>query len=158
MQAERNTIYIVAAHTLTVTAQNALLKTLEEPPGNAEIYLVTEFPDLLLPTVLSRVQILDNVSQPENIDISEIKKLVKQIKKAGVGERLELVDDQNFTRESALEFLVKLEYLVHQGITNHELPTMNYELIVQTRKYLQANVNVKLAMDNLFLLLPQPSP
>ena len=37
-------------------AANALLKTLEEPPPTAYIFLVTSRPDALLPTILSRCQ------------------------------------------------------------------------------------------------------
>ncbi len=39
-------------------AANALLKTLEEPPDGAYIFLVASRPDALLPTILSRCQIL----------------------------------------------------------------------------------------------------
>jgi DNA polymerase-3 subunit delta' len=44
------------AHMLTVAAQNALLKTLEEPPASALLILITANPDALLPTVRSRCQ------------------------------------------------------------------------------------------------------
>jgi len=44
------------AHLLNREAQNCLLKLLEEPKGNAILILVTEFPQILLPTILSRVQ------------------------------------------------------------------------------------------------------
>ena len=37
-------------------AQNHFLKTLEEPPGNSVFILLTEFPNLLLPTIRSRCQ------------------------------------------------------------------------------------------------------
>ena len=48
---------IEEAHTLTDAAQHALLKTLEEPPSRARIYLETGQPALLLPTILSRCQV-----------------------------------------------------------------------------------------------------
>jgi DNA polymerase-3 subunit delta' len=44
------------AHELSIEAQSALLKLLEEPPGNALIVLVTENPSALLSTVRSRCQ------------------------------------------------------------------------------------------------------
>ncbi len=48
-------IYIVdEAEKMTVQAQNALLKTIEEPPGYAVIILLTTNPDAFLPTILSR--------------------------------------------------------------------------------------------------------
>ena len=40
-------------------AQNALLKTLEEPPARAVLLLTTSAPDRLLPTIRSRVRRLD---------------------------------------------------------------------------------------------------
>ena len=48
-------IYIVnEAEKMTVQAQNALLKTLEEPPAYGVIILLTTNMDSLLPTILSR--------------------------------------------------------------------------------------------------------
>lgn len=48
-------IYIVdEAEKMTVQAQNALLKTIEEPPSYAVILLLTTNPDSFLPTILSR--------------------------------------------------------------------------------------------------------
>ena len=48
-------IYIVdEAEKMTVQAQNALLKTIEEPPSYAVIILLTTNPDAFLPTILSR--------------------------------------------------------------------------------------------------------
>jgi DNA polymerase-3 subunit delta' len=44
------------AHMLTVAAQNALLKTLEEPPQHSLLILVAHNPDALLATVRSRCQ------------------------------------------------------------------------------------------------------
>ena len=52
-------IYIVPeADLMTVQAQNALLKTLEEPPEYAVIFLLTENADSLLPTIRSRCVML----------------------------------------------------------------------------------------------------
>ena len=52
-------IYIIPeADLLTVQAQNALLKTIEEPPAYAIIFLLTENADTLLPTIRSRCVML----------------------------------------------------------------------------------------------------
>nr|WP_288723976.1 DNA polymerase III subunit delta' [uncultured Sellimonas sp.] len=52
-------IYIVPdADLMTVQAQNALLKTIEEPPEYAVIILLTENAESLLPTILSRCVVL----------------------------------------------------------------------------------------------------
>lgn len=46
------------AERMTEAAQNCLLKTLEEPPSNTVLVLTTAYPDHLLPTVLSRCQVI----------------------------------------------------------------------------------------------------
>ena len=49
-------VIIDGADAMEASAQNALLKTLEEPPAASMFVLVTSRPDLLLPTVRSRCQ------------------------------------------------------------------------------------------------------
>ena len=44
------------AHLMTREAQSCFLKTLEEPKGKTILILITEYPERLLPTILSRVQ------------------------------------------------------------------------------------------------------
>lgn len=52
-------IYIIEqADLMTVQAQNAILKTIEEPPAYAIIMLLTENADTLLPTITSRCVML----------------------------------------------------------------------------------------------------
>jgi DNA polymerase-3 subunit delta' len=53
------------AHTMTPAAQSALLKTLEEPPGDAVLVLCTAAPQLLLPTVRSRCRLVTFAPLPE---------------------------------------------------------------------------------------------
>lgn len=51
---ERNIVIIENADTMTLRAQNRLLKTLEEPPGNSIIILLSENMENLAQTILSR--------------------------------------------------------------------------------------------------------
>lgn len=53
---ERRVFIIRRAEGMNEHAQNALLKTLEEPPGPSHFILLAESPEALLPTVRSRVQ------------------------------------------------------------------------------------------------------
>ncbi len=46
------------AHCMNQEAQNCLLKTLEEPKGRAILILITEYPEILFPTILSRCEII----------------------------------------------------------------------------------------------------
>ena len=53
-EGSRRVFVVDPADRMNRSAQNALLKTLEEPPGRALLVLVTARPHLLLPTVRSR--------------------------------------------------------------------------------------------------------
>ncbi|HEX8974555.1 MAG TPA: AAA family ATPase [Patescibacteria group bacterium] len=67
---KRKVLIIEDAHKLNVSAQNALLKTLEEPNETTMIILVTHEVDRILPTILSRCQML-NFSLAKNAEISQ---------------------------------------------------------------------------------------
>ena len=69
----KKVVLIDNAHLLTIEAQNAFLKTLEELPKNSIVILVTSQPDLLLETIYSRLlKICFGLSTRE-----EIEKLLK---------------------------------------------------------------------------------
>src|SRR3954447_8884855 len=53
-EGRRRAVIVDDADALVAAAQNALLKTLEEPPPSSIFILVTSRPDVLLPTVRSR--------------------------------------------------------------------------------------------------------
>jgi DNA polymerase-3 subunit delta' len=55
-EGRRRVVIVDGAEAMNVEAQNALLKTLEEPPATSTFVLVTSKPDVLLPTVRSRCQ------------------------------------------------------------------------------------------------------
>jgi len=53
-EGRRRVVIIDSADQMVPPAQNALLKTLEEPPPSCQLFLVTSRPDMLLDTVRSR--------------------------------------------------------------------------------------------------------
>lgn len=63
-------VLIHDAHLLTLEAQNALLKTLEEPPSGTILILTASHKQALLPTIQSRMQAI-NVTRPEQSDTEE---------------------------------------------------------------------------------------
>ena len=53
----RGRVFIVVTATLFPDAQNALLKTIEEPRAGASFFFIVPSPDVLLPTLRSRLQV-----------------------------------------------------------------------------------------------------
>src|SRR5262249_17810644 len=71
----RGKVFVVAqAEPMRPAAQNALLKTLEEPAGRTIIILLTDQPDVLLPTVRSRSQMIRFASLDEELVRKELQK------------------------------------------------------------------------------------
>ena len=70
-EGRRRVVIIDNADLLVPAAQNALLKTLEEPPPTSIMILVSSRPDVLLPTVRSRCQCLrfGRLSSPEIVSV-----------------------------------------------------------------------------------------
>ena len=57
-EAPRKACIMEPAERMNTNSANSFLKTLEEPPGNAIIILLTENADILLPTIRSRCQLV----------------------------------------------------------------------------------------------------
>ncbi len=58
LEGKRRVCLLIEAHTMNQEAANALLKTLEEPPERTYLILVTHSTKGLLPTVISRCQLV----------------------------------------------------------------------------------------------------
>lgn len=59
LEGRRAVVVVLDADQMNETAQNALLKTLEEPPDHVQFVLTTSNPNGLLPTIRSRSQALN---------------------------------------------------------------------------------------------------
>jgi DNA polymerase-3 subunit delta' len=77
VEGHRKVFIIDEAELIDATGQNALLKTLEEPPADTYIVLVTSRPERLLPTIRSRAQhvrfrLLDEASMRTWLERAEL--------------------------------------------------------------------------------------
>ncbi len=70
----RKVVIIDDAHKMTPEAQNCLLKTLEEPPADSLLILITSQKELLFETILSRCQVIDfkRLTAGEMVQFSKI--------------------------------------------------------------------------------------
>jgi hypothetical protein len=153
---------IPQAHLLTHEAQQALLKTLEEPPGSALVILETETPFALLPTILSRVQILNCTSANKPQENSAVIASLQKARGATVGEIVRISDTLAPSRNAAETFLGEVTQALQQQLVapledNTIFPRGRTALILraalEARKQLGANVTPRLAVDRFLLTL-----
>jgi DNA polymerase-3 subunit delta' len=99
-EAPRKACIIEPAERMSVNAANSLLKTLEEPPGNAIIILLSENAEMLLPTIRSRCQLIRfSPLSPENIR----QLLIKNGTAADAADLLAPISEGSMQRASELD-------------------------------------------------------
>ncbi len=118
-QYEKKIYIIEKADTLNIQSQNALLKTLEEPPAHAVFLLLAERAEAFLPTILSRVVVMkirplsaETVAEylMQAGHTAEESHILSAYAQGRIGQALELVADEGF-REMRQDILGKLEAL-----------------------------------------------
>lgn len=147
-------VIIREAQTMTPEAQNAFLKTLEEPPGEAIIFLETNQPDALLPTILSRCQLI-NLGYTTQYSDEEITTCIDSLTLLGeisVGKRLQKIDTFAKTQPDALAFVNLATHALHKELEDHNLKrTKLLRNVLTARAQILGNITPKLALDAVFL-------
>lgn len=155
-------IIIMSAETLTVEAQNALLKTLEEPPEHALIFLLASTKEGFLPTILSRCKVITLHEEQETIsekEKEEYQQVLKDLLTYGVGKRLKIAQDATKTKESALLWLEQMILALRQNLLQSMPQPLGSEakLLRQLQQtyttIATTNVAPRLAVEDLLLQL-----
>lgn len=119
----RYKVYIIeAADKLTIEAQNAMLKTLEEPPAYGRILLLAESAAAFLPTILSRcvrvsLQPLSQQLIRQGLERRGIRgeraSIAAAFAQGSLGQALMLCEDEDFekVRQSLFQFLAQIPQL-----------------------------------------------
>jgi len=132
-EGDKKVIIIYDAHKMTVQAQNAFLKTIEEPPKNVTILLLCENLEVILDTIKSRCQIHKlkslNVDEMEeflkinycDLSLDEIKVIVA-FSDGIPGKSEKFIKDNNFKeiRNITLEILLKLNKVKTDELIKYE--------------------------------------
>ena len=141
-------IYIVdEAEKMTVQAQNALLKTIEEPPSYAVILLLTTNPDAFLPTILSRcvqlklkplkdVVVKEYLIQSLGVEESQAE-IYAAFARGNLGKAIHLAESEDFKRMYD-EILHMLEHLKEADIS---------ELLDYIHKLREENLDIYSCLD-----------
>lgn len=120
-QAGARRFFVIAAASMTNEAQNALLKTLEETPGDAVFFLIVPSPHMLLPTVRSRAQALrltGHTGEDETlIDARKFLAATLQARLDMLKILLEKGDDEKRDIGAIIAFLSSLEKLLAKNVS-----------------------------------------
>ena len=166
--------WIDGAHKLRREGQNALLKTLEEPPSYLYIILTVPWENTLLPTILSRCQIYHYEGE-EHMEIPELWTALEKIyagddfgifeawdtlKDEDIGELfMQLADifrDQAVYQQTREENLLKYQKKIDmiKKITRQDVDYRKLSLeCLRAAEGIRRNVNAQLSFEHLFLMV-----
>lgn len=111
IKSKTKAVIIEDAQLLTPEAQNALLKVLEEPPANTLILLNTNSKEALLPTIISRCQIIELETELLKIkekDLTELENFIEDLPNLSVGEKLKQAEKLGKDKDKAMLWIEKL--------------------------------------------------
>ena len=147
-------------------AANALLKNLEEPQQNIYFVLTTPSIRKVLPTIVSRCQII-KVCNKDATDERDKQSEIEDFFSMTTGGRLSYIDKIK-DRSEAIKFAENLVNFMHGSLHKNEInkawPSENkmvkynfraedFEIVIKTLSGLNANGNVNLQLSNLVIQL-----
>jgi len=162
-------IFVIAANFITMETQNSLLKMFEEPAGGAVFFLIISSASILLPTLRSRMMIV-NLSKGAEIggtrksaiseNVFDAKKFIESV----AGERLAMVKkitdkiaDEEISRSVAIEFLngVEMEILNKSGSSEAKKKNLFiFEEIDKCRNYAgDRSPSIKTLLEHIAVIL-----
>lgn len=158
----RNIAIIEDADSMTVRAQNRLLKTLEEPNSGTILFLLSENTENLLPTITSRCityRLGNFMVNGSDVDLGLAKEIMDMlIQGAYFCDLKDKLTKGVKDRKEAFALLDGLERLFREYLVSEGAGAFRKERIVEYVKYVEearrdllANVNYKYAIRNLIL-------
>lgn len=151
-------VFIVATPGMTNEAQNALLKTLEEPPADAVFFFIVPSPEMLLQTLRSRAQILvlDRAAGAEHpVSAKAFLAAAPQKRLDMLKPLLEKDEDDKRDLGAILRFLSSVERKI--ALSAPGIPKRDaLKAVYQARKYMgDKGALVKALLEQAALLIPK---
>ena len=127
---ERNIAIVEDADTMTLRAQNRILKTLEEPPSGTVIILLSENTESLIPTILSRCAVI-RLAHTEDIEDVESAETAKRVADSLIDgkpfvEIKKMLSSVSENKDKAYAFLDALEHFYGNMAVRDDEASRNY--------------------------------
>lgn len=150
------------AETLSIGAQNSLLKTLEEPPSYVKIILSADKADNLLPTIRSRSQLLTLRNKQNESAENLLEKIIHLdlVKRFQLAKEIAEMDKKQKRKDAknTLKFIDNLVLDLRAFVKLHADQPKAIEIVLKDirkaldgRTKISYNVNKQLVLENLLL-------
>lgn len=152
---DKKALILILQKQAGIEAQNSMLKLLEEPPKSALIYIVVSSYKFFLPTILSRIKLIElesgNTQNPGGLD--EVLGIQTP------GDALELAQKVSADKNQAIEWLEGTILAARESMIENaedkkkalKLRKLIHNLEIAHYDLKNTNTNPRLALENLFL-------
>ncbi len=152
-EADRKVYIIDESELMNISAQNAALKLLEEPPSRVIFLLCVANPELLLETVRSRCAMLSIAGDENSLDEGSLKLAEEYLRAVSSGEPMQVyrwiaknelskIDSTNSFLDAALQKIADIICgRFPAGVLDAEEQIRLYRLLSRCSDYLKVNVN-----------------
>lgn len=152
---------ILEAEKLTHQAQNALLKTLEDTSAYSVFFLCVDNEKNLLPTIISRSQIIYSSEVVLEEDETE-EEYLDDILDLDLKEQFEIIEKYSQDRNLSLEFVNSVEKIFHKrleldikngNIDESKKNSAFLNIVQESREKISANCNRRLTLEAMIIQL-----
>lgn len=140
-------VVILNGNQISQDAQNAMLKTLEEPPGDSLILIGVDSEQKLLPTILSRCLILHTPPATPHAPEFDLDRILSMSSE----DRFTLIEKT----EDKEQFLNGLIESYRSKVLKGEIGTEFLEELLNAQIWKESNVNLRTILEYLMLTLPK---
>ena len=156
-------IYVICANSMSLDAQNVLLKMFEEPIYNTHFFLVVPDANSLLKTLVSRFYLIKDRGQTKIADAERFISMSLQRRIEFLKELLPKKDEEDegevnaeSNSSKALKFLNALEFSLHQKIVpKRHFDISFFDHFFKVRKFLRIpGSSPKTLMESVALIVP----
>ena len=157
-------VFVIFANSINEKAQNALLKTFEEPPQSTYFFVVLPRTDSLLPTFISRSVLVKGDRENSGETLNDLRKktvgerikfvdgLVKDIK----DEKIEKIEAQKFIRNLINDFKSEIEKNSSMTEASQKISNKKdaIKTLMQIDDYLKdSGASIKILLERAVLLI-----
>ncbi|HSE35315.1 MAG TPA: hypothetical protein VLB83_04300 [Candidatus Paceibacterota bacterium] len=158
--------FVIATENVTLEAQNALLKTLEEPAPDTHFFLLVRTSETLLPTLRSRVRIVrHDAGVPAPADPKRGESDMRNFLAMDLGERLSAIgkidaakkDHPDDAKREARALLDTIERTYASRPYDPHARRVLSEVIDAKRRLAGRSPSLKMLLEYVALLVPRPA-
>lgn len=161
-KAEEQVIIIVTAENLTMDAQNALLKTLEEHASGVIFILGITSEDQLLPTIISRCQSI-NLPIVSTSDMKQnYQKDIEKLISSTLEQRFQFIEKLKDKEEFLLILIFYFrDIFLGKSLGVNTIPPQGWIMknflkdLIEAERWKFQNVNIRAILEHLMLKMPQ---